>query len=306
MSITEHRLGEYVLLGNAFAEGGTASVYRGQKRGGGPLVCVKRMERRMDDDEEIAASFMAEAEFATALDHPNIVRVHEWGSDESSYYIVMELVRGTDLATILAKNGPLAPDLVAYVGLSLARALVYIHHRGAAHPPLIHCDVTPHNVLVADTGAVKLSDFGVARALRTTGAATITRERGKAAYLAPEQLDPEARVSSSVDLFALGLVLWQGLIGSHPYFEGCPPGRSLRRWIPAQLRKNARRRVVEAAPGAPVGLCQAIEALLQPVSARTPRAEDVLDALQPHVKPNSAPTLGELAAPLAPKHDDFD
>lgn len=151
-------------------------------------------------------------------------------------------------------------------------------------------------MLVDGSGAVKLSDFGVAKALGTTGAATLTRERGKAGYLAPEQLDPAAQVTSSVDLFALGLVLWRALVGTHPYVERCPPGRSLQRWLPAQLRKNARRTVVEAAPTAPAGLCDAIERHLQPVDRRTPEAERVLAALEPHVRSTSAATLARLAA----------
>lgn len=287
-------IGSYVIL-ERLAEGGMAEVFVA-RAGAGQLVCLKRLRAKHAEDEGFVAGFATELDLARALRHPNIVRVHEWGEDQG-YFFVMELVEGPDLATLTAEHGPLAPDVVAHIGASLARALTYIHHRDGDRPPVVHCDVTPHNVLVDDSGTVKLSDFGVAKALGTTGAATLTRERGKAGYLAPEQLGGGERlVDARVDLFSLGLVLWRALIGTHPYVERCPPGQSLARWIPSQLRANARRRVGEAAPTAPAGLCQVIEDLLQPLPARTAVAERVVSALEPHVQPGSAAELGRIAS----------
>lgn len=292
-------LGEYVLLDDEpLAEGGTAELYRAQRVDGGPIVCVKLLHQKLCQDEDVVAALAQEAALSVQLRHPNVVRVHGTGEHEGRHFIVMELVDGPDLASLLTHHGPVAADLVAYIGASLARALIYIHHKDGGRPALIHFDVNPYNVLVGGDGAVKLSDFGIAKALRTTGAATLTRERGKAGYVAPEQLRPDAHVTSAVDLFGLGLVLWRALIGTHPYVEQCPPTRTLKRWLPAQLAKaeRARRRVADAAPTAPAGLCDAIERLLQHVEARTPDAESVLAVLEPHVRPTSAATLARLAA----------
>lgn len=273
----------------------TAELFRARRADGGPVVCLKRVRARYCLDEVFVAELAAVGSRAALLRHPNVVRVHGWSQADSGFLVVMELVEGPDLATLLRERGPLGPSVVAHVGASLARALAYIHHRDGEREPLIHFDVTPHNALVDGSGAVKLSDFGLAKALGTTGAATLTRERGKAGYLAPEQLEP-GPVTAAVDLFALGLILWQCLVGTHPYVERCPPGRALERWIPAQLSKNARRSVAEAAPTAPAGLCATIERLLQPVEARTSAPEEVVASLEPHVRSSSAASLGRLAS----------
>jgi serine/threonine-protein kinase len=131
------QLGDLVLLDEEpFAEGGTAELYRAQKVGGtGPIVCVKLLYAQLSQDERVVSSLAEEADLAVRLRHPNVVRVHRMGEHEGRYFLVMELVDGPDLDTLVAQHGPLAPDLVAYVGASLARALVYIHHKTRAVPP---------------------------------------------------------------------------------------------------------------------------------------------------------------------------
>ncbi|MBZ0117146.1 MAG: protein kinase [Sandaracinaceae bacterium] len=150
------------------------------------------------------------------------------------------------------------------------------------------------DILLGTSGAVKLSDFGLARALRRTGAETITAARGKRRYLSPEQWSDEA-VSSRSDLFSLGLVLWSALIGSHPYAEQRPAAIGLDEWIRARTIANARRSVAEAAPGAPAGLQEAIEGLLQPARERIATAEQLYRMLSPLVRVDAA---GRLAARL--------
>jgi serine/threonine protein kinase len=289
------RIGHYVIRGR-LAMGGMAELFVAQRRGRGPLVCVKRVLPQHSQDESFVVAFTSEIELAMKLRHPNIIRVHEYGEDDG-YYLVMELVQGPDLAALINEHGPLEPNVVAHIGACLARALVFIHHSDGERPALIHSDITPHNVLIDGSGAVKLSDFGLAKALGTTGGATLTKARGKAGYVAPEQLgEGEVSITSGVDLFTLGLVVWQALIGTHPYVESCPPERKLQRWIPAQLRTNSRRRVIDAAPMAPAGLCDTIEKLLQPLSTRIASAEDVLAKLEAYVRPASAAALGRLAS----------
>jgi len=290
-------IGGHTIL-EPIGQGGMAEVYRAQTPSG-QLVCLKRVKAEHADDIDFLAAFVDELDLAKALRHPNIVRVYEWGQDDGPWF-TMELIDGPNFGTLLERHGRLPAHIVAHIGACLAQALVYVHHRDGNRPPAVHCDVTPHNVLIDQSGTVKLADFGIAKALGTTGAASLTRPRGKAGYLAPEQLDTndagEQLIDSRVDLFTLGLVLWRGLIGTHPYIEQCPPNTTLPRWIPSQLRKNARRTVGEAAPTAPAGLCQTIEDLLQPLERRTSTAERVLAALLPHTHPESAADLGRIAS----------
>lgn len=268
-----------------------AELFRAQRVEGGPVVCLKRMRRELCQDEELVAELVREVELAVQLDHANLVPVYDHGED-GGHYLVMQLVEGMDLAR-LREARTLHPLRVAYVGVELARALVYVHHSDPAkgRKPLVHCDVTPHNVLVGLDGTVKLSDFGLARALRKTGAETLTRTRGKPSYLSPEQRQGE-RIGSRSDLFSLGVVLWQALVGTHPYAEGPRPRKvMLEAWIHERTIANARRTVAEAAPEAPEALQRGIEGLLQRAPERTARAEAVLEALVPLVESDAREAL---------------
>lgn len=279
------RIGPYRVLAR-MAPSASAELFQVQKEEGGPVVCLKRL-RAAPESEDFVVELETEMAVARRLRHPNIVEVYDYGED-GGYYLTMELVDGLDLAKLL-HHGPLGPGLVGYVGTELAQALVYIHHSDpeTGRQPLVHCDVTPHNVLVSRDGAVKLSDFGIAKVLRKTGAETLTRTKGKPSYLSPEQWLGEP-LSSKSDLFALGLVLWRALIHTHPYAEGLPrTGKrgaaqvELNHWIEKQTVANQRRAVSEAAPAAPSELARAIEGLLQLASARTPTAEALRETLAP-------------------------
>src|SRR5690606_12050481 len=160
-----------------------------------------------------------------------IVAVYDHGEDRGHFY-VMELIDGMDLGNLLHRSGPLSPELVVLLGTQLAKALIYVHHSDSqtGRKPLVHWYVTPPNVLIGRDGAVKLSDFGIAKALRKTGAETITRARGKPWYLSPEQWEG-GKVGAHSDLFSLGLVLWRALVGTHPYAEGRPSDVMLETWI---------------------------------------------------------------------------
>jgi len=281
------QIGDYDILGR-FTEGGMAELFFARHRAGGPVVCLKRILPDCVDDEDgtLVEEFAAEVEIASQLHHPNIVEVFDHGEDEGPFY-TMELVEGPDLETFLHHEGArrtLPSELVAYVGAEIARPLMYLHRTDPAtgRKPLVHSDVTPHNVLLAPSGAVKLSDFGLVRVLRQTGAETLTRGRGKVSYLSPEQWLGEP-VGSRSDLFSLGLVLWRALIGPHPYAEGRPRTQPMgvEAWIQQQTIANARRRAVDAAPGARPELTGVIDRLLQPVDQRLSSAEEVYALLSP-------------------------
>lgn len=179
------------------------------------------------------------------------------------------------------------------------RAFTYIHRTDpdTGRKPLVHSDVTPHNILIDPTGAVKLSDFGLARALRRTGAEVITRARGKDSYLSPEQWLGEP-VGAKSDLFSLGLVLWKALLKTHPYAAGRPMSRDIMisAWVQNQTVENHRRLAVEAAPDAPPELTQAIDRLLQPSPQRMATADELYAVLSPLVPYDAHERLAQWVA----------
>ncbi|MBX3275602.1 MAG: serine/threonine protein kinase [Sandaracinaceae bacterium] len=244
------------------------------------LVCLKRIHPNYDDNPLFGPRFEQEMTLARTLRHRNLVEVTDLGHD-GGHFFVMEYIDGPSLEDLLS-NGTMRPSLVVYVGVELCRALSFLHHSDAdtGRGPLIHRDVTPHNVLLSrDDGGVKLSDFGLAKALARTGAETITEAKGKPIYLAPEQLTDD-KVGTRADLFSLGVVLWRALIGTHPYGEGRPRDKPMGEWIFERTLANERRSAADAAPHAPRELAAAIEGLLQPVAARTSSAEDVFATLR--------------------------
>ncbi|HEY8428913.1 MAG TPA: serine/threonine-protein kinase [Sandaracinaceae bacterium] len=288
----------YRVLGR-LARGRAVELFAARKRGG-PIVCIKRLPPSFCDDVDLVARFDREMSTARQLRHPNIVAVHEHGEDDGHYF-VMEHVNGTDLRRLIGQVGRLDPDLVAFFGAGVARAFVYLHHgdpRRSPRGPIVHCDVSPENVLIDRAGRVKLSDFGMARVLPKTGAETVTQSRGKLTYLSPEQWRGE-KLGAKSDLFSLGLVLWQALVGTHPYAEGRPRHRLLHDWIGEGACTNRRRSVREAAPHAPRALQEVIEGLLQPAERRIGRAERVLSVLEAIAPRNGQRRLGLLVRSAA-------
>jgi serine/threonine protein kinase len=188
------------------------------------IFVVKRILPHLSDDPTFTKMFIEEAKMSARLSHPNIVQVFELGAVDNEYFISMEYVRGRDLAetmrTLWARIGPPRPELVAYVGREMCRALAYAHDLTAddgAPLGMIHRDVSPSNVMLSYDGAVKLLDFGIAKALggddKTDESATQRGTlKGKFAYMAPEQTQG-SDVDRRIDIFATGIVLHEILTG---------------------------------------------------------------------------------------------
>jgi serine/threonine-protein kinase len=212
--------GRYDLV-EALGRGGMAVVWRAIQRGPGRFsrpVAVKRMLPMLEALPESVAMFAEEARVGAELQHPNIVAVLDYGTDELGRpYLVSELVRGLDLAAWVdahQQDGRETPwEVVTAIGIEILRALHCAHGRidSRGQPsPILHRDVTPGNVLLDRSGFVKLGDFGLARA---TDRERLTRPnivKGKAAYLAPEIVRGEPPSPQS-DLFAVGIVLYEAL-----------------------------------------------------------------------------------------------
>jgi hypothetical protein len=197
-------------VGALIGTGGMASVHAAQDLRLDRTVAVKLFQPNAD--ETALARLTEEARLLAALSHPGLLRVFDISTSAGQPYLVMELIKGTTLRRSIDR-GPIAPRTVAEVGTRLAATLGHVHSRH-----IVHRDIKPSNVLLDDSGAVYLADFGIARAM---GAARVTAAGqcvGTAAYLAPEQVTG-TEVCPAADIYALGLVLLECLT-SRPEYPG--------------------------------------------------------------------------------------
>jgi len=197
--------------------GGMSNVWKATDRILERTVAVKVLAEHLSDDERFVARFKREALAVAKLIHPNIVQVYDTGVDEGRHYIVMEYVEGRSGAQILQRSGPVEPEVAAEIGAQACAGLDYAHRRG-----IIHRDVKPGNLMVVGGPVgggemiVKLTDFGIARAIEQTRITQVGSVVGTAAYLAPEQVRGE-EATPATDVYALGVVLYQFLTGRLPY-----------------------------------------------------------------------------------------
>ncbi len=176
-------------------------------------VAVKLLAEHLADDPTFVSRFRREALSAARLVHPNIVQVFDSGFDESAHqhFIVMEYVPGLSCAEILRDRGHLDVDQVVDIVGQACRGLDYAHRNG-----VVHRDVKPGNLLVSESGVVKLADFGIARATGQSSITQVGSVLGTAAYLSPEQARGE-EAGPQADLYSLGVVTYQLLSGRLPY-----------------------------------------------------------------------------------------
>ena len=209
--------GRYEIDGR-LGSGGMSTVHKATDRILERTVAVKILAEHLSDDERFVARFRREALAVAKLIHPNIVQVYDTGIDRGRHYIVMEYVDGRSGAQILQRQGLLEPRFAAEIGIQACSGLDYAHRRG-----IIHRDVKPGNLmivgdlLVGDADlTVKLTDFGIARAIEQTRITQVGSVVGTAAYLSPEQVRGE-EATPATDVYALGVVLYQFLTGRLPY-----------------------------------------------------------------------------------------
>lgn len=224
------RLGRYVLE-RRIASGGMADVYLARQVGdahAGRTVALKVLKSEVATDDDTVRMFLREALVAEGFHHPNLVPVYEVAREGDRLFLAMELVRGVSVATLmllLAKKGRSIPiPLAARIIDDVLAGLAYAHEaHGADGAPLniIHRDVTPQNILIAEDGVVKLVDFGIARAETALGRTQVARVKGKFSYMSPEQWDPGTQpLDSRADLFSLGVSLYEMSTGSGRLFKG--------------------------------------------------------------------------------------
>ncbi|MGI9049075.1 MAG: Stk1 family PASTA domain-containing Ser/Thr kinase, partial [Rubrobacteraceae bacterium] len=203
--------------------GGMADVYLAHDNVLDRDVALKVMSGRYAEDEEFVERFRREAQSAAALSHPNIVSIYDRGvSEDGTYYIAMEYLSGGTLKDRILNRGALPPRTAAAVAMQMAEALQAAHKSG-----VIHRDIKPHNILITESGDLKVTDFGIARAASSS---TMTRTGlilGTAHYTSPEQAMGED-VGPASDLYSLGVVLYEMLTGELPYDADTPIGIAMK------------------------------------------------------------------------------
>ncbi len=231
------QFGKYSLF-ELIGRGGMAEVYKGRIQGPAGFertFVVKRILPHLSGDTTFIKMFVEEAKLSARLAHPNIVHIFELGAVDGEYFISMEYIRGHDLSetmrAIWKMMGPPRPELVAYIGREACRGLSYAHGLTDENGRLlgmVHRDISPSNVMLSYEGAVKLLDFGIAKALgdapEITKAGTM---KGKYAYMAPEQTEGD-HVDNRSDIFACGIVLHEVLTGRR-LFKGANDVQTIER-----------------------------------------------------------------------------
>ena len=208
--------GRYELT-HLIARGGMAQVYRAMDRQLERPVALKVLFPELSVDRTFVERFRREAQAAANLSHPNIVPVFDWGEDDGSYFIVMEYVEGRPLSAVLRDPQPMPPQQIATIGAGVAAALAFAHRHG-----VVHRDVKPGNVLITPDGDVKVTDFGIARAMNTEESLTQTGAvMGTAAYFSPEQAEGKG-VDARSDIYSLGVVLYEMAVGRPPFTGDSP------------------------------------------------------------------------------------
>lgn len=197
--------------------GGMADVFKGEDTLLGRPVAVKILHSNFAGDDDFVARFKREAQAAGKLSHPNIVSMYDVGFDQGYHYIVMEYIEGETLKEYITRHERLSIDNAVKFTIAIAEGLEHAHAMG-----IVHCDIKPHNVLITKQGRIKVTDFGIARAMNAGTTMMYTNSiMGSAHYLSPEQASGKP-VNGSTDIYSLGAVLYEMLTGRVPY-EGETP-----------------------------------------------------------------------------------
>ncbi|HEX3565362.1 MAG TPA: protein kinase, partial [Acidimicrobiales bacterium] len=277
-------LGERYELIEQIGVGGMAAVWKAQDRRLGRAVAIKVLHDRLAADQGFQRRFEREARSVASLNHPNIVVVHDFGHDDQTLYLVMELVAGESLAARLGRIGKLEIEEAIAIFQSVLAGLGEAHRHG-----IVHRDIKPSNILLASSGAVKVADFGIATALGSDTRLTDTGLfLGTTSYLSPEQCRGEPATPRS-DLYAFGCVMYESLSGRPPFTGETASS------VMYQHEYATPRPLTAERPGLPLALAAAAtKALEKDPDLRFANAADVSRALD-HYKTTPADGMNSPA-----------
>jgi len=211
-----HTLGERYELLARVGGGGMALVYKARDLLLNRHVAVKVLRQQFTHDDDFVKRFRREAQAAASLSHPNIVSIYDVGQVDDTHYIVMEFVDGANLNEIIRERAPLQADEAVRIASQICDALEHAHHN-----QIIHRDIKPHNILIGNNGRVKVTDFGIARAVTSSTITQTGSVIGSVHYFSPEHAKGVATGEKS-DLYSLGIVLYQMLTGRLPFLGESP------------------------------------------------------------------------------------
>jgi serine/threonine protein kinase len=285
------QLGNY-LIDSVIGRGGMSVVYRAKHSRLGMPVALKVLAPELSSDDSFRERFLREAQMAAAVDHPNVIPIHDMGVHEHSLYIVMRFVAGGDLKDLLATSGPLEPDVALALLMPVALALDAAHAHG-----LVHRDVKPANILLQRSAGgevehVYLTDFGIAKSSSSmTGLTRAGAFIGTIEYMAPEQVESR-EVSARTDVYALGATFYESLTGQIPFQRELAEG--------ARPPTGALEPVSSVRPGLPAALDPLIaKALARDPLDRYVTCEQFLRACS-YALENAQAANGQTEAPAAP------
>src|SRR5918912_381704 len=207
--------GRYRLL-DVLGDGGMARVFRAQDERLQRIVAVKILHQQYLGQPEFVRRFEQEAQLAAGLAHPAIVAIYDLGHEDDTYYIVMEYVEGSSLKEVIAREGRLPLDRAVPLIRQLGHALDFAHGHG-----VVHRDIKPENILLTPADQVKVSDFGIARAMTSPGQTATGIVLGSVSYFSPEQAQGQPATAES-DIYSSGIVLYEMLTAPVPFAADNP------------------------------------------------------------------------------------
>ena len=305
-------LGSRYTLTDRIAAGGMGDVWRATDSVLGRVVAVKVMRASTAEDPTFADRFRDEARHSAGMSHQNIATVYDYGEDDGVAYLVMELVDGEPLSQMIAR-GPMNPDQVRRIVGQAALALAAAHAAG-----VVHRDVKPANILITPDGRVKLTDFGIARAVDGASHTRTGEVLGTPQYLSPEQALGKGATGAS-DLYALGIITQEMLTGRKPFDSGSAVATALAQvndpppplpdWVPSDLRRivdqslakdPADRPTSAAAVAAALGMSVTGLAQIPPATSVVHTGDTDPDGTQVMDAPTGTELLGAAAYPEYP------
>jgi serine/threonine protein kinase len=222
MAFRPHRFGRYIIV-DPIAVGGMAEIYRARlaaakesKEGPDRIIVIKKVIANLSQNSEFLQMFEEEIKITVGLTHPNIIQIYDYGKNDDQYFMAMEYVEGKNLRQFVKRLADMKSmfsiDMSCYIISQVCHALAYAHafkdRMSGKALGIVHRDISPQNVMISYDGAVKLFDFGIAKAKSASEATRAGVIKGKPSYLSPEQINGE-ELDGRCDIFALGIVLWE-------------------------------------------------------------------------------------------------